>query len=274
MRCYTTSDERRVHLLIYQLFAILFVAAAGLGVWVIEHYWPDFFNYPYFSWEVKWEAIPRFWLLFVYCGVLATFVTLLQDNHHGRSSFTLGAVTSILAGLWEEIAYRCIFVCYAMILIVWFNFLLSTVAGTVIGLTSLVCPIFFFERGETLQNIIAVVIMLIGGWVLYFTWGVGGDPMFWLYREIFVPFINFITFEQFRGIFYNGYPELFLFGLVSANGWFRSGHEYQGFYGTMNSWIIGFVLMYAMLNYGLLTAVVLHILYDVQIDVIRFILKR
>lgn len=270
----TTRDEFRENLLLQQLVAIVLVIVAGLGVLAIEYFWPDFFNYSYFSWEVRWEAISRFWPLFLYCFVLATFLTLLQDNSEGRSSFILGAVTSVLAGLWEEVAYRCIFICYAMLLIVWFNFLLSTVLGTIIGLVLLIGPLFFFEKYETIQNIIAVVVMIIGGWVVYLTWGIGGDPMFWLYREIFVPFINFITFEKFREIFYNGYPELFLFGLVSANGWFRSGHEYQGFYGTMNSWIIGFVLMYAMLNYGLLTAVVLHILYDLQIDVIRFVLKR
>lgn len=269
----TTIDKFKTYLIPQQLTAIVSVIVAGLGVLVIEYFWPQFFNYPYFSWEVKWEAIQRFWPLFLYCFILATFA-LLREDSEGRSSFTLGAMTSVLAGLWEEVAYRCIFICYAMLLIVWFNFLLSTVLGTIIGLALLIGPLFFFEKYETIKNIIATVVMVTGGWTLYLTWGIGGDPMLWMYREIIVPFINFITFEQFREIFYNGYPELFLFGMVCANGWFRSGHEYQGIYGTINSWVIGFVLMYAMLNYGLLTAVILHILYDIQIDVMRFILKR
>lgn len=274
MYCYTTHDEHRIQLLIYQFFAIIAVIVAGFGVLAIEHFWPNFYNYPYFSWNVRWDAILNFWPLFVYCLVLATLAIVLEGNHEKRSSFTLGVITSILAGTWEEVAYRCIFVCYSMILIVWSNFLFSTVAGTVIGLVLLVGPLFFFERDAVAQSIFAAIVMVIGGGVLYFTWGVGADPVFWLYREIIVPFINFITFGQFRGIFHNGYPELFLFGLVSANGWFRSGHEYQGWYGMLNSWIIGFVLMYAMLHYGLLTAVALHILYDIQIDIIRFILGR
>lgn len=129
-----------------------------------------------------------------------------------------------------------------------------------------------FLLDEDDRNIlVAGFLGVLGIFVLYLTWHIGGDPLFWLYRTVFIPVIDFVTFGQFHGIFHNGYPELFVFGLVSANAQFRSGHLYLGPYGWLNSWIIGFVFMYAMLHYGLATAIVVHIIYDVAIAVANYI---
>jgi hypothetical protein len=270
----TQHDEFSRGIFREQVIAIALVAVAAAGVGLIELFWPRFFDYPYFSWQIRWNALPRFWPLFLYCLGLALWVTLREEKPSEPSSFLLSAKTSILAGIWEEVAYRCILVCYAMILIKWLNFVFSTVVGTVVGLALLVGSVLFFEREKRMQNLFLVFAMGSGVGILYLAWGVGGDPVYAIYRHIIIPFINIITLGSFREIFYNGYPELFVFGLVTANGWFRNGHEYQGLYGFIDSWIFGFVAMYAMLNYGLLTAVALHALFNLQIGVIRFVLKR
>jgi hypothetical protein len=86
----------------------------------------------------------------------------------------------------------------------------------------------------------------------------------WLNVELFIPLTNWLTF----GILS---PQLtdnsWLFGaaIVFANSSFRDAHEHKGFITYVNAWILGIVFFYVMFNYGLLTAIVAHVLYDLCI---------
>ena len=96
----------------------------------------------------------------------------------------------------------------------------------------------------------------------------------WLYGDILVPLTNWASFGLLESQLYGGYGWLFAAGIVSANMRFQSGHEYQGFFGWVNAWYIGLFLFYLMFTYGLWTAIVAHILYDLCIFWMRGITVR
>lgn len=86
----------------------------------------------------------------------------------------------------------------------------------------------------------------------------------WLYVELFIPVANFFTF---------GALEPHLMGsswvlgaaIISVNADFRDGHKYLGTLGWVNSWFIGMVMFYLVLNYNIQTAIVAHVAYDALI---------
>ena len=57
---------------------------------------------------------------------------------------------------------------------------------------------------------------------------------------------------------------------MTANLKFRDGHKYQGLFGYFNSWIIGYILLHAMMFHGLLVAIIIHAVYDVLIGLVQF----
>ena len=90
----------------------------------------------------------------------------------------------------------------------------------------------------------------------------------WVYTVVLVPLANWATFGALSEYLFH--PASWVIGaaIVSANGSFRDGHKKNGFIGWVNSWFIGMVFFYLMFNYGLQTAIVAHVLYDVVIFVI------
>ena len=57
--------------------------------------------------------------------------------------------------------------------------------------------------------------------------------------------------------------------LLSANAMFRNGHKYQGPIGIVNSWYIGMFLFWIMFQFGLIVAIIVHILYDVIVFTVK-----
>ncbi len=116
------------------------------------------------------------------------------------------------------------------------------------------------------------MITCIGGICGYFFWIT--NSLYSLNDLVVVPVINFATIGYFEHILYGEYPKLFIFGMIATNAAFRDGHKYQGPIGMINSWIIGFVMMHATLIYGLWTAVAIHVLYDLEFDFVRYLVRR
>lgn len=85
----------------------------------------------------------------------------------------------------------------------------------------------------------------------------------WLYVQILIPVANFTTLGTLEPFLYH--PESWVFGaaLISACASFREQHEYLGAFGMINSWFMGMVFFWLTLNYGLPTAIVAHVVYDV-----------
>lgn len=87
----------------------------------------------------------------------------------------------------------------------------------------------------------------------------------WLYEYILLPIANFTTFGALDDYLFH--PASWVIGaaIISANGKFRAAHSYAGFLTWINSWFIGMVMFYLMFNYGLLTAIIAHVLYDLVV---------
>lgn len=54
-------------------------------------------------------------------------------------------------------------------------------------------------------------------------------------------------------------------GMLATNLAYRDGHKYTGKFGVVNNWFIGMAFFYLMFTYGLLAAILVHILYDLVI---------
>lgn len=86
----------------------------------------------------------------------------------------------------------------------------------------------------------------------------------WLYVTILCPVANFFTFGALA-------PQLhatnWILGaaVMVAVGSFRNAHEHLGILGIINSWFLGMVLFWLMFNFGLITAIVAHIVYDLVV---------
>lgn len=268
-------------LLKYQWRMLLSLLLTGFIVWVTEKVNPAFFDYPYLQ-GTSIEKILKFWPLFLYAGVLTVlscFSDKVQSSHRDEELFSLDVVTSIGAGLWEELGFRCLYLCTGMIMLAVMNWIFGTVFSLVIaGILILGGLGLLFgdpPKGKTKAYSRTLGILLVPfGCLLGYLFFTGADPLYWIYDWITVPIVNIVTLGMFADIFYGPYPKLFVFAMIAVNARFRNGHKYQGWYGTLNSWIIGFIMMHAMLTYGLWTAVVVHALYDAEIAVVQFFGKK
>jgi hypothetical protein len=90
----------------------------------------------------------------------------------------------------------------------------------------------------------------------------------WAYQTFLIPIADFATFGALHDYLFH--PASWVIGaaIISANGSFRDGHEGNGWFSYVNSWFIGMVFFYLMFNYGLFTAIIAHVLYDVAIFVV------
>ena len=84
----------------------------------------------------------------------------------------------------------------------------------------------------------------------------------WLYEYILLPIADFTTFGALHDYLFH--PASWVIGaaIISANVKFRAAHRYAGILTWINSWFIGMVMFYLMFNYGLLTAIIAHVMYD------------
>ena len=81
---------------------------------------------------------------------------------------------------------------------------------------------------------------------------------------------NILSPSHLHKSIYTPPDRLFVIGAIAVNAKFRDSHAYQGLIGMFISWIAGFVFLYAIVAYGLLTAIVIHSIYDLIFDAIRY----
>lgn len=98
-----------------------------------------------------------------------------------------------------------------------------------------------------------------------------GHGLTWLlYSFILSPIADFFTL----GILHeqlSGTDTWFIAAaLLMANSHFRNGHKYQGLMGFVNSWFIGMYMFYLLFTYGLVAAIVVHLVYDLCIFAIEY----
>ena len=109
---------------------------------------------------------------------------------------------------------------------------------------------------------IALILLPVMNFLLFGFMPDAEGVLHWLYKWVFVPFADFATFGTMHDLLFH--PASWVVGaaIISANGAFYNDHQYNGVFNQINAWFIGMALFYVMFHYGLLTAIVAHILYD------------
>ena len=83
----------------------------------------------------------------------------------------------------------------------------------------------------------------------------------WFYSQFMIPLANWATFGALElQLKQSGW--LLAAAIISTNGEFRDAHKYNGLVGYINSWFLGMVFYWLVFNYGLMTAIWVHIAYD------------
>ncbi len=204
---------------------VISIIVIGLATWLAPHAIPEAAVPDLVSSGsvITWIYTARFFLLWACAAnivIIFFFRSILDKLDKSSSSeiLTKGFFISLLAGTWEEIAFR-------------FVYFLS-----------------------------AIVTVQIGNFLFFGFLGFGIPE--WFYLHVAGPIANFTTL---------GYLEPYLFfegswavgaAILSANAFFRDGHKYQGVFGWINSWFGGMLFFYLAFNYGLLSAIFIHFLYD------------
>jgi hypothetical protein len=277
-----SDAEKRQAFISMQVVCLIAVGIMAAFWWcIVERFWPDFFSpskVSHTSTDIL-GSIAAFWPLFVYCAAMSVFALMAIKPRYLRTNSAeemlfLDTVVSIFAGIWEELGYRCVFIMTAMIGLMFVNFIWSWFIWIMLIFMGFVIIGLIAQSKSLLMAIIGLVVFGIYVALVYFTWGLD-DPVYWLYQNIIFPVLSFVSFGTLDKVLYmEGAPFLFIAGAVSANAKFRDGHKYQGPIGLLNAWGVGFVLLYAMLYHGLLVAIILHALYDIQIHATQYIGRK
>ncbi|MDQ5936079.1 MAG: hypothetical protein QG574_3415 [Cyanobacteriota bacterium erpe_2018_sw_21hr_WHONDRS-SW48-000092_B_bin.40] len=91
-----------------------------------------------------------------------------------------------------------------------------------------------------------------------------------LYSVILSPIADFFTFGLLHGQLSGTDTWFIAAALLMANSQFRNGHKYQGLLGFVNSWFIGMYMFYLLFTFGLMAAIVVHLVYDLCIFAIEY----
>jgi len=87
----------------------------------------------------------------------------------------------------------------------------------------------------------------------------------WVYVSIAIPFTNWITFGFLS-------PQLlsdnWVLGaaIVSGSNKFMDAHKNNGVLGYINSWFFGLLCFWIVFNYGIFTAIIVHVVYDIVVS--------
>lgn len=248
---------------------IITLLLAAMLVWFIELLFPSFFNYPYLSGHVRMEDILRFWPLLLMSVLLgAASATNLRSSILDERILAQKWFSSFLAGFWEEIGFRYLFICLGMVALVFANWIYSTVFGFVICFTFACATIYCLSKKQ-FWNALGTLALVILSALL----ALNGNPIYWLYDYIVIPVLHVVSFGSLDTVLY-ARDKLFVMGAILMNGKFRDGHKYSGTAGILIAWIGGFVFLHATMVYGLLTAIALHTLCDIVFNTTRYISRK
>lgn len=96
----------------------------------------------------------------------------------------------------------------------------------------------------------------------------------WFYVTLMIPFVNWLTFGFLAPQLTDASSWIFAAAIIAANSAFQQGHEYLGLLGYVNSWFLGMVMFWLMFNYGLWTAIVAHVAYDLCVFSTRAVMMN
>jgi hypothetical protein len=139
------------------------------------------------------------------------------------------------------------------------------IGGAVVSIIAGVFEEMIFRWTIFLSGIVAIKVSNF----LFFGFLGFGIPE-WFQVNISGPVVNFLTLGKMKWLVIDmGW--VVGAATIAANAKFRAEHAYLGPFGLVNSWIIGFFLFWVMFNYGLLTSIIVHFLYDMFIYIVKYV---
>ena len=244
------------------------------------------FEFWYFKWD--WSELKNLPWAFLVLGPVLVFVYAIASRHSEKfnkqriKSLKSNMLTSVLAGVFEEVSYRWI---YFYLAIIWYAFLLR-VASLPLGewlrnnwFFSLVMMVVIFFVGVVAwavaepDNVFKVTdntrVIAYGVIVLMMLCLV---PMFsyflyFSYIHLFNPIANIMMRKSMNEELY-GYGPAVGVAIMIVNVEFRNGHASQGLLGMILTWFFGMIMFWMVFNFGLFAAILCHVLYDLAIDVV------
>lgn len=141
----------------------------------------------------------------------------------------------------------------------------SLIGGAIVSIIAGVFEEMIFRWTIFLSGIVAVKVSNF----LFFGFLGFGIPE-WLQINVFGPVVNFLTLGKMKWLVIDMGWAVGA-AAIAANAKFRAEHAYLGPFGLVNSWIGGFFLFWVMFNYGLLTSIIVHFLYDMIIYIVKYL---
>lgn len=127
------------------------------------------------------------------------------------------------------------------------------------------------------EELIFRVLMFLNAMVLLvFTNFITFGLVKWLYMHWFIPLANWATFHALQPQLMGHHAVSWVFGaaIISAASAFRDAHKHLGLIGWVNAWFAGMLLFWLLFNYGLLTAIAVHFVYDAIIFTLRAVTSK
>lgn len=248
------------------------------------------FDFWYFAWDwAKLAQIP--WPLLLFGPVLTLLGAIFTKksfwaNREQVDEFGTDLRRSVLAGIFEEMRFRWIGFFYAIVTFYgnqvvidwlsqnsvfdwmkthWFLVGLGLVVINVLGLLSMALLQDKSIRGCMLISIAfgLMATMVVVDLALL-------APLTkWWYTTWAIPTANWICQGR-LSLQLGDFGWTVAAALLSVNWKFGEGHGYQGCIGWANSWVIGMLMFWIMFNFGLPVAMLIHAVYDIAIDLIRY----
>jgi len=133
--------------------------------------------------------------------------------------------------------------------------------GVKISIASGIGQEILFRWGYLLSGIIMVQFFdwILGGFFF------GNGLLQLVQSSVLGPLANLITFGTMSEFLAQSDTWAVGAGMLATNLAYRDGHKYTGKFGVVNNWFVGMAFFYLMFTYGLLAAILVHILYDLAI---------
>lgn len=234
-----TATARTTRISADWMLWIIWAAFSALLVAGLTHFFPE--SIPYSFWGL-WETsgtvsqwLIAAWPILLWAIGLNFIVAVFTRNTREEN---LNAESFLAAGVWLSLRAGIM----EEIIFRWLIFMWS-------------------------MALIQVSDFIFGGFLPFFDHG-----LVWaFYHYILSPLADFFTFGL-LSVELSGNTAWYLAaGMLVANARFRDGHKYQGPLGVINSWFIGMYMFYLLFSFGLVAAIVVHLVYDVSIFGIRYL---
>jgi hypothetical protein len=257
---------------VYVTNAFLIALAVGIGLlgWFLLSYlfFKDFSPFSYWSFSETgfWHTLTSiWWFVLIYAFVMGQLrgwfkeKGFVRERNIDSENIAFKGLVSLSAGFFEELGYRGVFIFFGMIAVLFANwawFIIFWIFAAAI-------IILVLAAKDTVVFAKVILLAIAGGLIFLTVWlGFAANPVYWVFENIIFPIYNFLSFGCLNTLLFETYPLMLMAGAITANGWFRDGHKYQGPVGVINAQFFGVYMICVAFTYGLVYAIALHFLYD------------